>query len=70
MKYATFLLEGRERVGIVCYRDTRIIPFTDDIGMLDLIGNDLQRKTQPPIPLSDVKLLAPLPRPAGLPRAE
>jgi len=68
MKLATFILDGRERVGIVDVDAGRVHPLTAP-GMLDVIatvGADmtLADRANESIALADVQLLAPIPRPA------
>ena len=69
MKFATFAHDGREQVGIVDARAGRVHPLAAARDMLDLIAryDALKRGLAPQgdgIPLAEVKLKAPIPRPA------
>ncbi|HHY52750.1 MAG TPA: fumarylacetoacetate hydrolase family protein [Clostridiales bacterium] len=68
MKFATFLFQGREAVGVISPDEQQIYPLTgvpDMIGLIsayrgesfDALSKDL------PLPLTEVKLLAPIPHP-------
>jgi 2-keto-4-pentenoate hydratase/2-oxohepta-3-ene-1,7-dioic acid hydratase in catechol pathway len=68
MKFATYLFEEKEAVGALSGDEQLIYPLTDAADMLSLISTyggesfDALSKGQP-IPLGDVKLLAPIPYP-------
>ncbi|HRO26317.1 MAG TPA: fumarylacetoacetate hydrolase family protein [Luteimonas sp.] len=64
MKLASFLLDGRERVGLVIDDGRAVRPVVAPLSMLDLIALAEAPATGDAIPLADVQLLAPLPRPA------
>lgn len=64
MKLATFLHDGRERVGLVTDGDRAVRPVAPHLTMLDLIGTTELPATGDAIPLAQVRLLAPIPRPA------
>ena len=69
MKFATFAHDGREQVGIVDERAGRVHPLAAARDMLDLIARyDALKSGLAPqgdgIPLAEVALKAPIPRPA------
>lgn len=60
MKLVTYLRGGAERVGI--WENDRILPLPAD-SMLDLIENGIPDVHGEPVPVGEVTLLAPIPRP-------
>jgi len=64
MKLATFLQNGRERVGRL--EEHAVLPIEGFVSMIDLIrsgASPAALRTLAPIPLTEVELLAPIPRP-------
>ncbi|MDQ1395424.1 MAG: hypothetical protein QOG64_683 [Acidimicrobiaceae bacterium] len=66
MKFATFLLGGEERCGVV--EDDRVRPFPTGVELIDLLG-DLRGAASgagDAVALDQVQLLAPIPRPPAV----
>jgi 2-keto-4-pentenoate hydratase/2-oxohepta-3-ene-1,7-dioic acid hydratase in catechol pathway len=63
VKFATFIHQGHERVGLV-EPDRGQITTVAANSMLDVIGQTTPQRVGAPIPINEVTLLAPIPRPA------
>ncbi|SDT08799.1 fumarylacetoacetate hydrolase family protein [Actinoplanes derwentensis] len=58
MRLARFRHDGRVRTGVV--EGDHVLPFEGDPGMLEIIDGSAEQRTAGPVPLDDVKLMAPL----------
>ena len=63
MKLVTCLYEGKERVGALTEKGVVLLPYPDMNTLIENFHQSTLAITGKSIPLSEVKLLAPIPRP-------
>ena len=63
MKLSTCLYKGEERVGALTETGVVFLPYPDMNALIEALPPEVLAVTNKPVPLADVKLLAPIPRP-------
>ncbi len=63
MKLITCLYKGEERVGALTETGVVFLPYPDMNALIEALPPEVLAVTNKPVPLADVKLLAPIPRP-------
>ena len=63
MKLITCLCRGEERVGALTETGVVFLPYPDMNALIEALPPEVLAVTNKPVPLADVKLLAPIPRP-------